>query len=286
MKVKTLFMIALFSIFLLSIAFAQEEAPKEPKYGWQKEMIGGLNLTQTSFDNWAQGGENSFAWQINLNFKFINDQEKFNWANTGKFNYGSTKTGDQEAKKSIDEIKLETVYTYKLAKFLNPFVAATGESQFAPGYNYGTEPKTQISAIFDPAYFRESIGLGYKPNDLVQTRLGGAVKQTITSDYPAPYADDPETEEIEKFKNEFGVESVTDISLKISENSLLTSKLELFSAFEAFDKTDVNWDNLISTKISKYFNITFNFKLFYDKDISAKRQIKQSIALGVSYTFI
>ena len=286
MKVKTLFMIALFSIFLLSIAFAQEEAPKEPKYGWQKEMIGGLNLTQTSFDNWAQGGENSFAWQINLNFKFINDQEKFNWANTGKFNYGSTKTGDQEAKKSIDEIKLETVYTYKLAKFLNPFVAATGESQFAPGYNYGTEPKTQISAIFDPAYFRESIGLGYKPNDLVQTRLGGAVKQTITSDYPAPYADDPETEEIEKFKNEFGVESVTDISLKISENSLLTSKLELFSAFEAFDKTDVNWDNLISTKISKYFNINFNFKLFYDKDISAKRQIKQSIALGVSYTFI
>ncbi len=275
-------------LFLLlnSTVFAQEKPSEEPKYGWQKSLVSGINLTQTSFDNWTQGGENSFAWQINLHSKFVNDQEKYNWANSGKLSYGSTKTGNQDARKSIDEIKLESVYTYKMGKYLNPFVAGTGETQFAPGYDYSTDPETPVSTLFDPAYFRESFGLGYKPNETIQTRLGGAMKQTITSKYPVPYADDPETAEIEKIKNEIGIESVTDLNWKISDNSLLTSKLELFSALGALDETDIKWDNIFTTKISKYFNVNFNFKLFYDKDISPKRQIKQAIAFGLTYTFI
>jgi hypothetical protein len=284
MKTKYLF-------FLILIAFpitilAQDKPAEEPKYGWQKEMVGGLNLTQTSFDNWKQGGENSYAWQLNLNLKFINDQEKTNWSNTGKLTYGSNKTGDQEMRKSIDEIKLESVLTYKLGVLINPYVAVTGETQFAPGYNYGTDPKSQISAFMDPGYIRESVGIGIKPNEIVKTRLGAALKHTITSDYPAPYADDPATLDIEKIKNEFGAESVTDLDWKVSENSLFTSKLELFSAFTTFNEIDVNWDNILTTKISKYFNVNFNFKLFYDRDISKMRQIKQAIALGVSYNFL
>jgi len=79
---------------------------------------------------------------------------------------------------------------------------------------------------------------------------------------------------------------VTDVSWKVSENSLFTSKLELFTVFNTFKEIDVNWDNILTTKISKYFNVNFNFKLFYDRDISKMRQIKQAIALGVSYSFL
>ncbi len=273
-------------LFVSAIAIHAQEK-EAPKYGWQKSMVTGINLTQTSFDNWAQGGENSFAWQANLNFKFVNDQEKWNWSNTGKFTYGSTKAGDQPMKKSIDEIKLETVYTYKIGKLLNPFVAATGETQFAPGYKYDTNSKTQISAFMDPGYFRESVGIGYKPNERIKTRLGGAMKQTVTQNYPAPYADDPATvNTIEKIKNEIGLESVTDLNLKISDNTLLTSKLELFSALTTAKEIDVNWDNVFTTKISKYFAVNFNFKLFYDRDISVKRQIKQAIAVGFTYNIL
>jgi hypothetical protein len=292
MNVKSVLLILFSIVFTISFVFAQddvkEESKKEePKYGWQKEMVGGINLTQTSFDNWQQGGENSFAWQVYLNFKFINDLEKTTWANSGKFSYGSTKTGDQGSRKSVDEIKLESVYTYKLSKYLNPFVAATGETQFAPGYEYSNDSEVKISKFMDPGYFRESAGFGYKPNDIVQTRLGLALKQTITSDFPVPYADDPETTpKIEKTKNEVGAESVTDVSWKIAENTLYTSKLELFSTLSALNETDVNWDNVFTTKVSKYVNVNLNFKLFYDRDISKKRQIKQAIALGVTYSFL
>jgi len=283
-KLVYMFMI---SLLFISTIQAQEEKKEEPTYGWQKEMVGGINVTQTSFDNWAQGGENSMAWQLNLNARFVNDQEKTNWSNTGKFTYGSTKTGDQESRKSIDEIKLESVLTYKMDFYVNPYVAGTAETQFAPGYKYGDDPaKVQISKFLDPGYFRESIGIGYQPYDIIKTRLGAAMKQTITDDYPAPYADDPETTDIEKTKNEFGAESVTDVNWKIAENSLFTSKLELFSTLSTFDEIDVNWDNVLTTKISKYFNANFNFKLFYDKDISPKRQIKQAIAMGITYSFM
>ncbi|UCE05347.1 MAG: DUF3078 domain-containing protein [bacterium] len=286
MKFKNFIPFIVVLIFPLSFLFAQEKAEEKPKYGWQKEMVGGINLTQTSFDNWAQGGENQLAWQVNLNFKFVNDQEKSNWSNTGKLTYGATKTGDQEARKAIDEIKLESVFAYKLGVLINPFVAVTGETQFDKGYDYTQTPKDTISAFMDPAYFRESAGIGIKPSEIIKSRLGVSFKQTITNDYPQPYADDPSTTKIEKTKSEIGAESVTDVSWKVSENSLFTSKLELFSAFTTFQEIDVNWDNILTTKISKYFNVNFNFKLFYDRDISKMRQIKQAIALGVSYSFL
>jgi hypothetical protein len=66
----------------------------------------------------------------------------------------------------------------------------------------------------------------------------------------------------------------------------LTSKLELFTAFQGFDATDVDWDNTLTTKINEYFNMNFNVKLLYDKDLSARRQINQSLAFGLTYTFL
>ncbi|MBN2410611.1 DUF3078 domain-containing protein [candidate division KSB1 bacterium] len=264
---------------------AQTPETEEPKYGWQKEMIVGINLTQTSFDNYVQGGENSMAWQLNYSYKFVNDQEKTNWANSGKLNYGMIKIGNGETKKSIDEIKLETVYTYKLGINIDPYVAGTGETQFAPGYDYGQNPKLQVSDFMDPLYLRESAGFGYKPREEIKTRLGFSMKQTLTNDYPAPFADDPKTTIIEKKKYEYGIESVTDLDVNITENSNLKSKLELFSNLKAFDQIDVNWDTMLTAKVSEYVNLNFNVKVLYDKDISKKRQLKQALAVGISYNF-
>ena len=274
-----------FMIVSAVITLAQTPETEEPQYGWQKEMIVGINLTQTSFDNYVQGGENSMAWQLNYSYKFVNDQEKSNWANSGKLNYGMIKIGNDETKKSIDEIKVETVYTYKLWINIAPYVAATGETQFAPGYDYNMDPKFQVSDFADPLYFRESVGFGYKLRNEILTRLGFAMKQTITNDYPVPFADDPETTAIEKTKNEYGLESVTDLDVNITENSNLKSKLELFSNLKAFDQIDVNWDTILTARVSQFVNLNFNVKLLYDKDISKKRQLKQALAVGISYNF-
>ncbi|MCF7806954.1 MAG: DUF3078 domain-containing protein [Candidatus Marinimicrobia bacterium] len=253
---------------------------------WEKSVVGGLNLTQTSFDNWSAGGENAFSWQVNLTYQFVKNDARFSWKNTGKFAYGNARIGDTELIKSADEIKLESVYTYKTGTAVNPYAAVTGETQFTEGFDYTTEPATEISAFMDPGYFRESLGAGVQLNEVVTTRLGAALKQTVTHDYPG-YSDDPDTPvEIETLRSEVGAESVTDINWPVTESAQYRGKLELFSNFGGLDEIDVNYDNILTVKVSEYINMNVNVKLVYDKDISVKRQIKQTMAIGLNYTFI
>lgn len=275
-------------LFSSTVVMAQEEEKKEePKFGWENKFIGALNLAQTAFSNWTQGGENSWNWQLNLNGKFLNKQEKFDWANTIKILYGQAKIGSDEKKKTDDELFLETVFTYKIWNAINPYIAGTALTQFSPGYDYTTDPKKKISDLLDPGYFRESIGLDYKPSEKFKTRFGVAFKQTVADVFTTRWSDDPETEDtVEKIRNEIGAESVTDYSVNVSELIVYVTKLELFSNLERFDEIDVRWDNLFSAKVADYLSVSFNLNLIYDKDISLKRQLKQSLAVGLTYSFL
>lgn len=268
---------------------AQEEiaAEEEVKPVWQKELVGNLNFTQTAFDNWAQGGENTMAWQLNINGKAVKEVDKYKWDNTGKISYGMAKLGDIESRKSIDEVKLETVFTYLLGTYVNPYAAASAESQFTAGYDYTDDGKVEVSNLLDPGHFSQSAGVGYEPIKEFKTRLGFAVHESITSDHPVPYTDDPETEdEEETTKIEAGIESVTDFSKKLIGGILLTSKLEIFSNLKGLDEVDVAWDNIFSAKISKYIDVNFNVKFLYNETVSSKRQLKQSLAVGLTYAFL
>jgi hypothetical protein len=280
MLLKKLTLFCLLSMLSFAFLYAQD-VEKKPEYGWNNEGIGNLNFTQNQFDNWSQGGEDSWSWQLDINAKFINNQEKYNWSNTAKVSYGKTKVGSSSAKKAADEIKLESVYTRKFGPIINPYAAVTGLTQFTDGFVYNDDgTKTKVSGFLDPGYFTQSIGVEIKPNEQLKTRLGAAAKETITKTQVAAntYADG------EKPRVEYGAESVTDAEFKFNEILLYTSKLELFSTLNRFDEIDVTWDNLFSAKVTKYITASLNIKLFYDKDISAKRQLKQTLAVGLSYT--
>lgn len=276
---------ALALCFAVGITFTTVGAEEEQEPGWKNELVFNFNLTQASFDNWAQGGENTLGWQVGLNGKFTHFGATHEWANTAKLAYGMQKVGDAEARKSVDEIKLETVYTYKAGFFVDPYAATTAQTQFSNGFLYEDSGKTAISGFLDPGYFTQSAGIGRSYGKILQSRLGFAVKETIADKYP--YADDLETEdEIEDTKVEVGMESVTDLSLTLSENLLFTSKLELFSNLEASNEIDVAWDNLLAAKVQEYVTVSLNVKVFYDRDISTKRQIRQSLAIGLTYTLM
>lgn len=279
----------LLGMLAVQSVIAQEEQKEPPSYGWQKELVGNLNFTQTSFSNWAQGGEDAWSWQLDVLGKFVNDQAKFNWANGVKFSFGQSKVGDAQSRKSADELRLESVLTYKMGIYINPYVAVTGETQVAKGFFFPDDPdlpRVEISRFMDPAYFTESLGLGYAPTGGIKTRLGIALKQTVADRFAATFTDDPATEKIEKVRSEVGAESVTDVSRKLSRNILFTSKLELFSTLESLKTVDVRWDNVFSAKVSKYIGVSFNVKLLYDRDISIRRQLKQVLAVGLTYAFL
>ena len=272
------------TVGLLTAALALSALAQEST--WKKSLVGSFNFSQTSLDNWSQGGENAINWQLSLNGSLEKDTDRINWNNTGKLVYGQAKVGDDESRKSADEIRLESVLTYKTSLPVNPYVALAAWTQLADGYAYEDTFKVRISQFMAPGYLTESAGIGYTHGENFTTRLGVAAKQTLSSD-DYFWADDPATtDEVETLRSEIGMESVTEFSYKISETALFTSKLGLFSNLKGLNEVDVNWDNLLTAKVARYLDVNFNVVVLYDRDISHKRQLKQVFSLGITYTFL
>jgi hypothetical protein len=251
---------------------------------WQKNLIANLNFNQANFDNWAQGGENSLAYQVNLFGKLLYQPQNIRWETNGGLKYGTSRIAEQSARKTIDEIRVNSVVQYTLPKFADPYFAVTAETQLAPGYLYSDANKVQLSDFMDPGYFTQGIGLGIQPLEGLMLRAGGAVKETVTDQYPVPFADDPDTDKIEKIKVEAGVEGVADLQKAFNETTLLESRLEIFSDLESAAAIDLRWDTKLTAKVSEIIQFSANVVITYDRDISLKRQLYQTLALGISYT--
>jgi len=115
--------------------------------------------------------------------------------------------------------------------------------------------------------------------------LGVGMKQTWADQFAATYSDDPDTpNEIEKFRNETGIESVTEYTIDFLENMNLYTYLRLFGRFEDMSVWDVRWDNLITAKVNDYVSVSLNVLVIYDVNESLKTQVKEALQLGISYT--
>jgi len=274
--------------FVRAHSFAQQPdtVVAGASFGWTHNLVSGLTLTQVSYTNWVQGGENSLAWTASLEGKSVDDEQTLNWSNAYKLAFGQARLGGQGLRKTDDKIDLETILTYKVGTFVNPYGAATFKSQFAKGFTYDAAGnKTEVSNFLDPAYLTQSVGVGYQPIPQVKTRLGAALREIVTSKFTG-YADDPSTSDVEKVKIEGGMESVTNVEWLMYEDLLLTSKLELFSAFKKLDEVIIRSDNTISAKVNKYISVNFNVQLINERQASPHTQVKETLAIGFSYTLL
>jgi hypothetical protein len=278
----------LFALVLLPMwdIRAQADAAAPPEYGWKHSIVSALTLTQVAYTDWAQGGDNALAWALSLDGKSVEDREATNWSNTYKFAFGQARLGSQGIRKTDDKIDLETILTYKLGTYINPYGAATFKSQFARGNKYDAAGnKTAVSKFLDPGYLTQSAGIGYQPIPEVKTRLGAALREILTSQFTG-YSDDAATTDIEKTKIDGGLESVTDVEWKLEDNILFTSKLELFSPFKTLDEVVVRNDNTFAAKVSKYVTVNLNVQLINERRVTPRTQIKETLAIGLSYTLL
>ncbi|GAB4169186.1 MAG: hypothetical protein Kow00108_02690 [Calditrichia bacterium] len=253
---------------------------------WKNTVVSSMNINQVSFTNWQKGGENAVSWSARLDGRFYYKDSVNNWDSNIKLVFGQTKTNDDPFKKSVDEIRLTSVYSKKMGIYVDPYISLKIESQIAPGYKFSSEGDRVVSKFFDPGYFTQSVGVGLSPVEPVKIRAGLAVKETFTFEYPAPYADDPNTPKIEKTKVEKGAELSMDINWEINKTVLFKSNTAVFSNLEMLREVDVKIDNLIVSKLSKYFNINFEYNILYDYNQSKKIQIREAFAFGVSINLL
>ena len=277
---KVILYALLYLLLVCNLSLAQPTSDTTFKMGWTPKGSVGLNLSQFAFENWTQGGENSISLSSIANFGYYYRNPGWFLANRLKAAYGFSKTKDRFFT-TDNELRLENVLIKNFGWKLNPYFSNEVRTIIANGYDYSVNPEQQISAFFDPGYINQSLGFIYAQKHF-NTRLGVSLQETFTNQFNS-YSDDINTVDIEKFKLETGIESVSEANYEFLENMVYTGRLRLFSRFNSIDVWDVNWDNIITAKINDLFNVNFNFNFIYQKDQSIKAQYKEILSLGFSY---
>lgn len=259
------------------------EAP-DTTFGWKNSASGSLNLSQAYFDNWSKGGTDALNWELRLEGVALDKRQDYDWESKGKAVYGQSRLQGLGTRKAVDELMLETIYTYKWTNWLNPFAAARFQSQFAAGYEYNDSLGTRdrISGPFDPSYLTQTVGLGRSWRDAYKVRVGGTLKETFSATAYG-YADDEATAAVETFKVEPGASFTAEVRQEVMENILFTSTFDVFANFKGAEETDVRWENALTAKVNRFVSANAALDLLYDHDVSTRRQIRQSLAIGISF---
>lgn len=305
---KTILLIII-SLFFLTTLQAQDQPPVSE---WDFGGTSRLNFSQVNLTNWVAGGQNSLSLNGLVNFHAHKSKGKGKWENFLELGYGIINQGENSWIKTDDRIDFTSKYGQKINAKWSYAALLNFKTQFSDGYNYPND-SVKISGIFSPAYFLESFGMDFKPNEHFNVYIAPfTLKATIVSNQDLANAgafgvEAAErdsagniTRESEKIRTEFGGYVRLYLNYDIMKNVGLTSKAELFSNYlENTKNVDVNWEVLLSLKVNKYISATLSTQLLYDDDIEIAVdknndditdylgptiQFKEVLGLGVTFT--
>lgn len=298
---------------LLGIA-AQAQVRDSTK-NWIKGGDAGLNFSQSSFTNWAAGGENALSLTVYTNV-FSNYKKGENaWDNSLSLAYGMLQSGNTALRKNEDKIDFTSKYGRYAGKKWYYTALLNAKSQFAPGYNF-PDDSTVISRFAAPAYVLAALGMDYKTDNGVFTLFisPATLKSTIVNDQQLANAGAYGVEAAEYntagvlikegkvVRYELGGYIRAQFKKDIAKNVNLASKLELFSNYlDRPQNIDVNWEVLLNMKINKFLTCNVATQLIYDHDIPVpvertidgvkemgtgpRLQFKEVLSLGLSVKF-
>ena len=303
--------IILFIAALVMAAFLQ--AQEDADTAWKVNGDFSVLFSQSSFTNWAPGGENSIT--INGLFKYYAGYEKgkTKWENFLDLSYGRTKTGEIGWRKNEDKIDFQSTYGIKAAEKWYYTANLNFKSQFDEGFDYhdddpDLEPE-KISNFMAPGYISAGLGMEYRPYDYLSFYLAPITARWIIvtdQDLANIGAFGVEKAELDPFdstvvvkgetvRQEFGAYFRFLFAKDIIKNVNFNTKLELFSDYTREPgNIDVNWDTMITMTVNKWINANFGVQLVYDHDtpildkdgnVGPRTQLKQVLAVGLNYKF-
>jgi hypothetical protein len=278
---------------------------------WKLKSDVALMFSQSSFTNWAAGGENSINLNGFFNFYAGYIKGKQKWENILGLAYGMNKTGDRDYRKSEDKIDFLSNYGIKASEKWFYSANFNFKSQFAEGFNYYDDIKpdsaVKISNFLAPAFTSLGVGMEYRPFNYMSFYLSPVTARWIIvndqnlADAGAFGVDPAETDLTGNIIPGSGKTSQFELGAyfrflfvkDIIKNVNLSTKLELFSDYlENPQNIDVNWDTMINMKVNEWISASFGLQMMYDdntpiadKDgkIGPRTQIKELLSVGLTY---
>lgn len=295
---KKILIILIISLTAMSSVLAQTEVKKDTTY-WKGKYETLLSFSQTTFTNWASGGENNVAGNAYLNIFENYAKNNISWNNYLGLAYGTSKLQNfEKLRKTDDKINLTSKFGYKMAKSWEYAALFDFKSQFTKGYKYPND-SVYISNFFAPANFQFSLGANYKPSEnfsvfmspigarltvvndsVLRNRAGGAFG--VTGDSPLLW--------------QLGGSVNVMLKKDITKNINWMSKMDIFSDYLKDPLSPVfSWENNFVLKVTKFISFNVMTLMISDPNVpyinehgkpeGSRLQFRETFGVGISYTF-
>lgn len=287
---KTISLLSIITLLTFSQLHAQESIsfPDELD-GAQTTWSVGINGSQASYSNWAQGGVNNIAATGRTLFTTLHKSGKFSYGFMINARFGKTKVQNEGIRKIDDRLLINNRFLYDLGtdpSDLKLFGNIKFRTQFDDGFDYGKGPDgsdLKISSFMAPAYFTQDVGLAYVPDESISVELGLGLQQTFVRDrslstvYGLPEGD--------RFRSEAGFTFGSSLKTGIAENLEYSSSINTFTSFsKSVKSTNIYFSNTLTGKINDFLNASLNLDLVYNDDFSDKLQVSQVLSMGIVFT--
>jgi hypothetical protein len=199
-------------------------------------------------------------------------------------------TSSQGLRKNDDRIDYFSKYTYKIKPKWGFGAVANFRTQFTNGYKYDVTPREKISGFLAPAYLTLAPGFDWTPSEwfsLFLSPISGRWTYVNDENLTSLYNVDAG----KTIRTEMGGFVSANFKKDIAKNVNLRSRLDLYSNYLANPQNvDVFWTNILTLKVNKFLNVTYNFDLIYDDDVrifgdnrdAARTQIKSLLSVNLT----
>ncbi len=292
-----------FLIMLLVGTLASAQDEKEPLQqtdttkAWTAKGVVTLLLNQSSFSNWAAGGENNISGTVGVNYNFNYKKDDLSWDNKVIGSYGLVKTNNSPyEKKTDDRFEFNSVFGKKAwGNYWYYSAFANFRTQFTKGYIYGTddngaEIRTERTRFLSPGYLTFGPGIMWKKNDDLKFNLSPAaskftfVDKAFTSG--AGYVDQSYfgVDQGKAMRYELGFYASGYYKAVLLANVSFENILSLYSNYlEDPQNVDIDYQLNVVMKINRYLSTNVSFQAIYDDNAFRGFQVRQVFGLGINF---
>jgi hypothetical protein len=271
---------------------------KKKKEGWTNSLIFSLNTSlATSSNVVGKPDGTTFSLGVSLVGKFEYRRGGHEWLNNLNLQLQTTRTPlIDEFVKSLDQLKLETLYAYFPVSWFGIYMAVSFETSLFPGedvrpdnVNYNITPagcttadckttqsidRLELTSAFSPTFLNQSAGLKFKFIDRtdvsISFRAGVGVVEALTRDglvITKATKTDVDVQQLSDYV-EAGVVTRLDISGKIKKWLAYTAYAELLFPFYSsrdlgpsepseLDQVAVDMSLKLKFRISDWFSLDY-----------------------------
>jgi hypothetical protein len=281
-----------------------------------------LNFNQSTFYQWAPGGQSNLSFSTVANYSIKYEKKKNIWKTDFLGSYGTVRNFDIGAtgkiekfwRKSDDVLQINTKYSRKASEKWFYSANVNFLSQFDKGYAAPDFAAANYkSNLLAPAFITAALGFTYRPNPSFEAFVSPATgKITLVNDQKLADLGIAGVEKGKKSRSEFGASAVIQFNKSnLIKNVDVKTMLQLFNNYTDADKNnrrniDITWNWNIIMKINKYLSASIIGQLVYDDNILVPKnvnitqengllvykynygkgiQLKNVLGIGLSYKF-